>query len=472
MSPARQCDAAGSVPQVEDVDLSGSRRIHVVGVGGAGMSAIASVLAAMGHAVTGSDLKASPAGERLRAAGITVTVGHRPEAVGDAELVTVSTAVADDNPEIVEARRRHIPVLRRASVLRAIAATRRCVAVAGTHGKTTTTSMLSLVLVEAGLRPSFLVGGDVNEIGTNALWDDGEWLVLEADESDGTFLALDPEVAVVTNIEADHLDHYGEMTALESAFDRFATGRPGGLIVGADDARSAALGRRHGGVSVGTAPEATYRITDLAVRRDGVAFAIEHDGASLGRVTMPVPGVHNARNAAVAMVAALAAGASFDDGARAMARFAGVSRRFEWRGDVGGVRFVDDYAHLPTEVAVTVDAARAGDWGRVVAVFQPHRFSRTAALSGAFADAFVGADLVVITDVYPAGERPVPGVSGQLVADAVVAAHPGANVTYVAGRAELRAYLAEVLRSGDLCLTLGAGDITSLADELALDGVR
>ena len=458
--------------EVDVVDLSRPRRIHVVGAGGAGMSAIASVLAAMGHSVTGSDLKASPAGERLRAAGITVTIGHRAEAVGDAELLTVSTAVADDNPEVVEARRRHIPVLRRASVLRAIAATRRCVAVAGTHGKTTTTSMLSLVLVEAGLHPSFLVGGDVNEIGTNALWDDGEWLVVEADESDGTFLALDPEVAVVTNIEADHLDHYGEMAALEAAFDRFASGRRGGLIVGSDDARSAALGLRHGGVSVGTAPEATYRITDLVAGRDGVRFALEHDGASLGRVTMPVPGAHNARNAAVAMVAAMRAGASFDDGVRAMARFAGVSRRFEWRGDVGGVRFVDDYAHLPAEVAATVEAARAGGWGRVVVVFQPHRYSRTAALGAAFADAFVGADVVVVTDVYPAGERPVPGVSGRLVADAVVAAHPDADVAYVAGRPELRAHLVGLLRPGDLCLTLGAGDITSLADELAAEGAR
>jgi len=457
----------GDVVDAVEVDLSRPRRVHVVGAGGAGMSAIASVLAAMGHSVTGSDLKASPTGERLRAAGITVTIGHRAEAVGEAELVTVSSAVADDNPEVVEARRRHIPVLRRASMLRAIAATRRCVAVAGTHGKTTTTSMLSLVLVEAGLHPSFLVGGDVNEIGTNALWDDGEWLVLEADESDGTFLALDPEVAVVTNIEADHLDHYGGMAALEAAFDRFAASAGATVVVGSDDARAAAVGARHGGVSVGTSAGSTYRIIDVAMGREGVAFVLEHEGARLGRVTLPVPGAHNAQNAAVAMVAAMAAGASFDDGVRAMARFAGVSRRFEWRGEAGGVRFVDDYAHLPTEVAATIDAARAGDWGRVVAVFQPHRYSRTAALGAAFADAFVGADVVVVTDVFAAGERPVPGVSGRLVADAVMAAHPGADVTYVAGRRELRRHLAGVLRAGDVCLTLGAGDITSLADELA-----
>ena len=461
-----------TAPDAEAVDLSAPRRVHVVGVGGAGMSAIASVLAAMGHWVTGSDLKASPATDRLEATpvasrrSVAVSIGHRAESVDGAEVVTRSAAVPDDNPEVREARRRGIPVLRRASVLRAIAACRRCVAVAGTHGKTTTTSMLSLVLIEAGLRPSFLVGSDVNEIGTNAVWDDGEWLVVEADESDGTFLALEPEVAVVTNIEADHLDHYGDLAALESAFDTFAAGRPGGLVAGADDARATALGLRHHGVLVGTSPQAAYRMTNLTGGRDGVGFDLEHAGAALGHVSMPVPGAHNARNAALAVVAAMRAGASFDDGVRAMARFAGVSRRFESRGEANGVHFVDDYAHLPTEVAAALDAARAGGWGRIVAVFQPHRYSRTAALGPAFADAFVGADVTVVTDVYAAGERPVPGVSGLLVADAVVAAHPEADVRYVPGRPELRAELAALLRPGDLCLTLGAGDITALADEL------
>jgi len=450
------------------VELTGSRRVHVVGVGGAGMSAIASVLAAMGHRVSGSDLKASPATERLRGAGVEVSVGHRAEAVEGAELVAVSSAVGDDNPEVVEARRRGIPVVSRAAVLAAIARCRRAVAVAGTHGKTTTTSMLSLVMVEAGLRPSFLVGGDVNEIGTNAVWDEGEWLVLEADESDGTFLALSPEVAVVTNIEPDHLDHYGDLAAVEEAFDRFGAG-PGirTLVVGADDAGASALGRRRHGVLVGTAADADYRIVDLETGRAGVRFGLVHDGTALGRVSTPVPGAHNAQNAALALVAAMAAGASFEDGARALARFAGVARRFESRGEAGGVTFVDDYAHLPTEVAATLAAARAGGWGRVVAVFQPHRYTRTAALGTAFADAFVEADVVVVTDVYAAGEPPIPGVSGRTVADAVLLAHPDAEVAYVAGRPELRAHLGALLRPGDLCLTLGAGDITGLADELA-----
>jgi UDP-N-acetylmuramate--alanine ligase len=449
------------------VDLAELRRIHVVGVGGAGMSAIASVLSAMGHQVSGSDLKASPATERLRASGVDVVVGHRAEAVAGAQLVTVSSAVRDDNPEVVEARRLGIAVVRRSAMLAAIARRRRAVAVAGTHGKTTTTSMLSLVMVEAGLHPSFLVGGDLNEIGTNAVWDEGEWLVLEADESDGTFLALAPEVAVVTNVEADHLDHYGGLPELEAAFDRFAAG-PGlrTLVVGADDPGAAALGRRHGGVLVGTTPDADYRIVDLETGRQGVRFALAHDGSTLAQLVMPVPGVHNATNASLALVGAMAAGAGAGAGVRALARFAGVARRFESRGEAGGVCFVDDYAHLPTEVAAALAAASAGGWARVVAVFQPHRYTRTAALGAAFADAFADADVVVVTDVYAAGEAPIPGVSGRTVADALAAAHPSADVTYVAGRPELRGYLAGVLRPGDLCLTLGAGDVTGLPDEL------
>ncbi|HUO49872.1 MAG TPA: UDP-N-acetylmuramate--L-alanine ligase, partial [Acidimicrobiales bacterium] len=339
------------------VDLAGSRRVHVVGVGGAGMSAIASVLTAMGHRVSGSDLKVSPATERLRAAGVEVVVGHRADAVVGAELVTISTAVRDDNPEVLEARRLGIPVVSRAAVLAAIARCRRALAVAGTHGKTTTTSMLSLVMVEAGLHPSFLVGGDLNEIGTNAVWDDGEWLVLEADESDGTFLSLAPEIAVVTNVEADHLDHYGGMAELEAAFDRFAAApQLRTLVVGADDAGAATLGRRHGGVLVGTAPDAAYRLEELETGRDGARFVLSHEGSTLGRVVLPVPGVHNATNAALALVASMAAGAGFEAGARALARFAGVARRFESRGEAGGVTFVDDYAHLPTEVAAALAA--------------------------------------------------------------------------------------------------------------------
>jgi UDP-N-acetylmuramate--alanine ligase len=447
------------------VDLTVPMRIHLVGVGGAGMSAIASVLAAMGHTVTGSDLKASTTTARLASAGVEVRIGHDADHVGPADLVTISTAIAAGNPEVVEAQRRGVPVLRRSEATAAVAACRRCVAVSGTHGKTTTTSMLALILVEAGLHPSFLIGGDINEIGTNAVWDSGRWLVIEADESDGTFLALDPEIAVVTNVEADHLDFYGGFDALVEAFDRFCAGA-GAVVVGADDPVAAALGRAHGADLVGTAADATYRIEGVAEGRDGVSFDLAAGTEVLGRISLPVTGANIARNAAVATVAALRVGATFADAVRAFARFAGVARRFELRGDAGGVRFVDDYAHLPTEVRAVLEAARRTGPERVVVVFQPHRYSRIGALGEQFADAFSDADVVIVTEIFAAGEEPRPGVTGRIVADAVAARHPEADVRYIAGREAVRRHLAGVLRPGDLCLTLGAGDLTSLPDEM------
>ncbi len=448
------------------LDLSSPRRVHIVGIGGAGMSAIGSVLAAMGHVVTGSDLKPSPALERLTTTGVAVHVGHDAAHVDGAEILAVSTAVSGHNPEVVEARRRGLPVLSRAQALASIAACRRCVAVSGTHGKTTTTSMLSLVLMEAGLRPSFLIGGDVNEIGTNAVWDSGQWLVLEADESDGTFLELDPEIAVVTNIEPDHLDFYGDFDHLVQAFDRFCAGRSGGVVAGADDPVAARVGAAHGADLVGTAPRASYRVGQVVMSADGVTFELSHHETLLGRVALPVTGANIALNAATAIVAALRVGATFDDARRALARFAGVARRYEWRGERHGVQFVDDYAHLPTEVSAVIAAARHTAPTRLVVVFQPHRYSRVAALGERFADAFVGADVVVVSDVFAAGEDPVPGVTGAVVADAVRRAHPDADVRFVPGRAELRTSVAGILEPGDLCLTLGAGDLTSLPDEL------
>ena len=447
-------------------DPAALRRVHVVGIGGAGMSAIATVLRAMGHEVTGSDLRESGVTERLRSLGIAVAIGHDAANVGDAGLVTLSTAVRSDNPEVVDARERGIPVLARAELLAAIASRKRCIAVAGTHGKTTTASMLSLVLVEAGLRPSFLIGGEVNEIGTNAVWDAGEWIVVEADESDGTFLHLTPDIAVVTNVEPDHLDHYGSFDAVRGAFAEFLASAAH-RVAGADDAEARIVGRAAGADLVGLAADATFTMTAVEASRSSVAFdLLGPDGARIARIRVAVPGLHNARNAAVATVAALVAGAPAEAAVAALARFGGVARRFEFRGDHAGVTFVDDYAHLPTEVRAALAAARDGDWGRVVAVFQPHRYSRTAEVGEAFGEAFDDADVVVVTDVYGAGEAPVPGVSGRLVADAVRDRRPGAELHYVAGRTELVAAVAALLRPGDLCLTLGAGDLTSLPDEL------
>jgi UDP-N-acetylmuramate--alanine ligase len=445
------------------IDLSTSQRVHVVGIGGAGMSAIATVLAAMGHKVSGSDLKDSAGLERLRSLGVAVSIGHAAEHVGDVDALTISTAVPSTNPEVVEARRRDIPVLRRAEALASVAAVRRTVAVAGTHGKTTTSSMLALVLVEAGVRPSFIIGGEVNEIGTGAVWDDGEWFVVEADESDGTFLELGAEAVVVTNVEPDHLDHYGSYDALVDAFRRFVAEAAGPRVVCADDDLLPTFGDV---VTYGTAEDADYRMVGVASARSGVRFAVERRGDRLGEVMLPVPGLHNARNACGALAMGMEMGVDFHAAARALARYGGVARRFQFRGEREGVTFVDDYAHLPAEVRAALAAARDGGWRRVVVVFQPHRFSRTAALWRDFAHAFVDADLVVVTDVYAAGEAPRPGVSGKLIVDAVLGDHPEAPVAYVAARGDLVPYLRRTLRPGDVCLTLGAGDLTSLPDEL------
>lgn len=430
------------------------------------MSAIASVLSAMGHQVSGSDLKDSPATRRLAATGVAVRLGHDPSNLGDAELVTTSSAIPESNTEVLEARRRGLDVLSRAQMLTEICGLRRLVAVSGTHGKTTTTSMLALILVEAGMRPSFVIGGDLNEIGTNAVWDSGQWLVVEADESDGTFNLLDPEIAVVTNVEPDHLDHYGSFDHLAEAFDRFLTARPGGVVVGSDEPVALELGMRHGADLVGSSPLSTHRIENQNLGPGGASFDLRHGEQLLGHVSLPVIGAGMVNNAAVATVAARRVGAPFDAARRALARFAGVARRFERRGETRGVRFVDDYAHLPTEVRSVISAARVLKGQRLVVVFQPHRYSRIAALGTQFADSFEGADIVVVTDVFSAGEKPIPGVTGRLVADAVVRAHPYADVAYVAGRRELVEHLSALLRPGDVCLTLGAGDLTTLPDEM------
>jgi len=419
----------------------------------------------MGHTVTGSDLKDSRALARLRAAGIDARVGHTAANVGpDVDAVVVSTAIPAANPEVVEATRRGIAVHRRAEALRALVATRRGIAVAGSHGKTTTSSMLALVLRGAGWRPTFLIGGDVNEVGTNAAYDDGEWLVVEADESDGTFLELPAEAAIVTNVEADHLDHYGSFPALVDAFARFLEGVPGPRVVCADEPNAAAIAARVGARTYGFAPAAHYRIVGYAGGRHGSEVELTRDGEPLGSFSLPVPGAHNATNAVAAAALATELGVPFADTARALAGFGGVARRFEFRGELDGVTLVDDYAHLPSEVQAALRTARGGGWSRVVAVFQPHRYSRTASLWRDFADAFTDADLLVLTDVYPAGEAPRPGVSGRLLVRAVLDAHPSASVVYLPHRSDVIDVVPRLTRPGDVVLTLGAGDLTTIPD--------
>ena len=435
------------------------------------MSPITTVLACMGHTVSGSDTKDGPVLDRLRGLGVHVHIGQSPEHIADdVEAVTRSTAIPDTNVEVEEARRRGIPLLRRADTLAGICAQRRTIAIAGSHGKTTTSSMVALVLVEAGLQPSFIVGGEM--AGGNAVWSDppeeGDgFFVVEADESDGTFLELGADIAVVTSIEPDHLEHWGSWDALQDAFDRFLSEAPGLRLVCADDAGAAAAGARCGAVSYGTSEGADYRMLDVTGGRTGISFTVERRGEVLGEITLPVPGIHNARNACAAVATAVELGTPFDDAARALGRYAGVARRFQFRGERDGVTFIDDYAHLPGEIRPMLAAAREGGWNRIVCVFQPHRYSRMATLDMAdFGEVFDDADVLVVTEIYAQGEVPRPGVSGKRVLEAVLDARPGRKAYWFPSRADLAANVRSILRPGDLCLTLGAGDLTLLPDEL------
>ena len=447
-------------------DLGRPRRIHVIGCGGTGMGPITTVLASMGHHVSGSDTKEGPVLDQLRGLGVEIHLGQRPEHIGpDVEAVTRSTAIPDGNAEVEEARRRRLPVLRRAETLAGICAQRRTIAVAGSHGKTTTSSMIALVLVEAGLQPSFIVGGEM--AGGNAVWAEGELFVVEADESDGTFLELGAEVALVTSVEPDHLEHWGSWEALQAGFDRFLAEATGARIVCADDAGAAAAGARTGAVTYGTAEGADYRMLGVAGARTGISFTLERRGEVLGDISLPVPGIHNARNACAAVATAMEVGAPFDAAARALGRYTGVARRFQFRGERDGVTFIDDYAHLPGEIRPMLAAAKEGGWKRIVCVFQPHRYSRMATLDMAdFGAVFDDADVLVVTEIYAQGETPRPGVSGKRVLEAVLDARPGRKAYWFPSRGDLAANVRSILRPGDLCLTLGAGDLTLLPDEL------
>jgi UDP-N-acetylmuramate--alanine ligase len=461
---APEAPHVGPAPGLPELDR-GQLHLHIVGVGGAAMNGIAALLVAMGHIVSGSDLQGSPVLERLDGLGIQTFTGHDPANVSGADIVAFSTAVSASNVELAEARRRGIPTLTRADLLAAICRTRRTLAVSGTHGKTTTTAMLAAVLVEAGFEPGFLVGGELPGGRGGASWGSGKWFVVEADESDGTFLCLGAEGVVVTNVEADHLDYYGDEAAIARAFCEFVEQAPGARVVCSDDPGAAALAAALPGVTTyGGLAQSNYKMSAVELSASGASFELSAAGRSLGRFELAVPGLHNVLNATAAVAMAMEVGASPDAARAALAAYSGVGRRYELRGQANGVTYIDDYAHNPGKVRATLATARHGGWGRVVAVFQPHRYTRTVSLLAAFADAFEGADLVVVTGIYSAGEKPLPGVIGRVVADAISASHPAQHVEYAETRTELVALLERLLRPGDLCLTMGAGDLTTLPD--------
>ncbi len=451
------------------LDLSATQRLHVVGVGGPGMSAIAIVLAEMGHTVTGSDIREQPVLDRVRAAGVEINVGHRRDAVHGVDAVTSSTAIPARNVELAEAAERGTLVVRRAGMLASICAMAKSLGVAGTHGKTSTTSMLMLMMAEAGLHPSFIIGGDVTDMGTGGQWTGGEWMVVEADESDGTHVELPLYATVLTNVEADHLYYYGTMEAIVASFEQYLSGIGGPKVLCADDPVCALLAARRRSVTYGTADHADYRIG--AVQADGgmQRFSITHsDAARCGDITLPLRGMYNVRNATGAAAMAMEVGVPFHVVARALGKFGGVARRFDVRGFDGGATLVDDYAHLPAEIAATLGAARHGGdgWSRVVAVFQPNRYNRMVTLSPDYRDAFVDADVVVLTDIYPSGTQPIPGVTGKLVVNAVLDSHPSARVVWMPKRTDLVDFVARELRAGDVCVSMGCGDIASFPDEV------
>lgn len=442
-------------------------KTHMIGIGGAGMSGIAEVLKSKGDVVTGSDLKESPYTRRLREAGITVYIGHAGEQVGDAERVVISTAIPKTNLELLEARRRDIPVIPRAAALASILEGSRGVAVAGTHGKTTTTSMTAHALKALGENPTALVGGELNDIGSNVAFGRPDLVIAEADESDRSFLYLRPQAAVVTNVEFDHPDFYDSLEDVVDTFAKFVGSLPsdGHLVACADDPHCMAL------AAEAPCPVTTYGLTAgyLTAEVTGPnSYDLFEDGRKLGPVQLGVYGWHNVLNSLAAAAVARWLGHDAHEAARTLEDFGGVRRRFQLKGERAEVRVVDDYAHHPTELAATLDAARStvSSGERVIAVFQPHRYSRTRALYREFGESFTSADAVLITEVYGAGEMPQPGVNGKLIVDAVCEAPVHPDVYYVPQMDAIPRVLGEVSERGDLVVTLGAGDISQAGEEL------
>lgn len=444
--------------------------IHFVGIGGIGMSGIAEVLLHLGYPVTGSDLRASETTRRLDALGARTFVGHAPAHVGAADVVVVSSAVRSDNPEVVEARRRQIPVIPRAEMLAELMRLKDGVAVAGSHGKTTTTSMIAHLLASAGLEPTAVVGGKLNNLGSNATVGSGAYMVVEADESDGSFLKFSPAIAVVTNIDPEHLDHYGSFEALKRAFVEFVNKVPfyGVAVMCLDHPVVQALlpevDRRH--VTYGLSPQADYRAEAIATDALRMEFDVLRRGERLGRFRLHMVGRHNVLNALAAIAVADDVGIPVEKMREAFESFAGVQRRFTVRGEVDGIVVVDDYGHHPAEVKATLAGARqAFPDRRIVAAFQPHRYTRTRDLLDEFATSFNDADVLLVTEIYAASEEPIPGLSGETLADAIRACGHR-DVSFVRQRSDLAQAIRERVRPGDLVLTLGAGDISLTGPEL------
>ena len=451
-------------------------RVHFVGIGGIGMCGLAELLHEQGVPVTGTDLREGATVARLRSLGIDVRIGHDAAHVGQADVLVYSSAIRATNPELLEAELRKIPVIPRAEMLAELMRLKQGIAVAGSHGKTTTTSLVAHLLGAAGLDPTAVIGGRVLGTGdpSTTRFGASEWLVAEADESDGSFLRLAPVIAVVTNIDPEHLDHYGSLDALHDAFAEFANHIPfwGAAIVCLDHAGVQAvlprLARRT--VTYGTTPQADFVASEIRTDGFGMRFSASHRGRRLGEAYLPLVGEHNVLNALAALAVAHELDVPFAQSAEALTGFGGVERRFEIKGTARGVTVVDDYAHHPVEVLATLGAARSVHDGRIVAVFQPHRYTRTRDLFDDFARAFHDADVLVVTEIYAAGEDKLPGIDAAALVVAI-RAHGHRDVRLYAELEEIPNTLAAELASGDLVLTLGAGNVSALGSQL-LDALR
>lgn len=446
------------------------KRIHFVGIGGIGMSGIAEVLLNLGYTVSGSDLRESDTVKRLRDLGAVISVGHSSENVEGAGVIVISSAVNETNPEVIEARKRGIPVIPRAQMLAELMRLRYGIAVAGSHGKTTTTSMVATVLSHGGLDPTIVVGGKVKTLGSNARLGKGSFMVVEADESDGSFLLLSPVISVLTNIDEEHMDHYKDLPELIEAFTTFADKIPfyGISVFCADCPRVWEIAKNFEkrSVTYGFHQQAELRAENVRISGFTTGFEAVLNGSPLGRITLNVPGMHNAQNALAAVAVGMELGMSFEDIRDGLAEFSGIDRRLQIKGRGRDVIVLDDYAHHPNEIRATIKAVRDSGLGRIVAIFQPHRYSRTKLLFDDFAEVLRDIDVLYLMDIYPAGEEPIEGVSSKLLYQFVKEKGHG-NVFYSNGSENLVSSVLETIRPGDVVITLGAGNVWAVGEKIA-----
>ena len=444
------------------------KSIHFVGIGGIGMSGIAEVLLNLGYRVTGSDISGTDITQRLRELGARIFSGHQAAHLREADVVVISTAVRADNPEVLEAHRRNIPVIPRAEMLAELLKMKLSVAVSGSHGKTTTTSMIATVLASGGLDPTMVIGGKLASIGSNAKIGDGEVIVAEADESDGSFLKLSPSLTVITNIDLEHLDYYSGIDEIREAFLKFANIVPfyGATVICYDDKNVQAILPRikRRLITYGLTDRADYRADEIMHSGRGSLFTVFYQDELLGQMSINVPGLFNIYNALATIAVARELDMSFPAIQEGMSQYMGVHRRLEVKGEIGGVTVLDDYGHHPTEIRATLAAVRQAWGGRKIVVFQPHRYTRTKALFEEFITAFSDADILILTDIYPASEEAIPGVSSPLLCEGIRGKGHG-SVIYLAGFEAIASYLVEIARPSDVIVTLGAGNVWKAGED-------